>query len=254
MSRALALAYGVVSYVVFFLTFLYAIGFVGDFAVPKTIDRGGLELPLGQALLIDVLLLGLFAVQHSGMARQGFKRWWNRIVPRAIERSTYVLVSSLVLILMFWLWVPIDATVWEVTHPVGEALIWGLFALGWVIVLISTFLISHFDLFGLRQVWLHWKSREYRPLPFVKRGLYQFVRHPIMLGFLVAFWATPHMTAGHLLFAFMTTGYILVGVWLEEKDLVRFHGRAYEEYREEVSMILPLPSSKPGEEERPREA
>lgn len=254
MSKFLALSYGVVSYLVFFFTFLYAIAFVGDFGVPRTIDRGGPTGPLGTSLLIDIALLGLFALQHSGMARKGFKARWTRIVPPPIERSSYVLLSSLVLLLLFWQWRPLPATVWDLTHPVASGLLWGLFGLGWVIVLLSTFLISHFELFGLQQVWLHWRQREAKSLPFVKRGLYKFVRHPIMLGFVIAFWAIPTMTAGHLLFAAMTTAYIFVGIKLEERDMVSTHGAAYLEYRQEVSMIMPRPPRPGGEGRSPEGA
>ena len=236
----IAFVYGAASYVVFLAAFLYSIGFVGNMLVPRSIDFPS-PGTMPEALLVDVLLLGLFAAQHSIMARPWFKVRWTRVLPRSVERSTYVLVSSLLLALLFWQWQPIEGTVWELENPVGRGAMLVLFALGWLVVLTSTFMINHFDLFGLRQVYLRLKDEPYVPLPFVKVALYRFVRHPIMLGFLIAFWATPVMTLGHLLFAGATTGYIFIGIALEERDLLRAHGEAYERYRQEASMIIPVP-------------
>jgi methanethiol S-methyltransferase len=241
MGRALALLYGIVCYVVFFATFLYAIAFVGGFAVPRTVDAGGPAAGLTEALLVNAVLLSVFALQHSVMARQGFKRWWTRIVPKSLERSTYVLASSLALILIFWQWRPMPEIVWDVEAAAARYALWALFWTGWLLVLVSTFLISHFDLFGLRQVWLRFRDRPYRPLPFQIHSLYRFVRHPLLLGFFVAFWAIPTMTVGHLLFAVATSGYMLVAIQFEERDLVAFHGEAYERYREQTGMLVPRP-------------
>jgi protein-S-isoprenylcysteine O-methyltransferase Ste14 len=237
-SRAGALAYGVVCYLIFLGTFLYAIGFVGNLVVPKSIDSGP-DAPLAEALIVDLLLLGLFAIQHSVMARPAFKRWWALFVPGHLERSTYVLASSLLLALLYWQWRPMPLAVWDVQHSVFVAALWGLFGIGWVVVLVSTFLIDHFDLFGLRQVYLHARGEPYVPPPFSTPALYRVVRHPIMLGFLIAFWATPTMTWGHLLFAAMTTAYILVGIFLEERDLKDAFGDTYAEYQQQVGMIVP---------------
>ena len=243
MGRILAVLYGAVCYVIFLATFLYAIGFVGNFAVPKTIDSG-VPGPIGQAILVNVVLLGIFAVQHSVMARPAFKRWWTRFVPPAIERSTYVLFSSAALILLYWQWRPMTDLVWDVDNEIARNAIWAAFALGWLLVLISTFLINHFDLFGLRQVYLYLRETRYTELPFQVASFYKVVRHPLLLGFIIAFWAAPTMTVGHLLFTLATTAYMLVAIQLEERDMVRFHGQAYVEYRERVSMIVPLPKKR----------
>jgi len=238
MRRVVIFAYGVSVYVLFLATFLYAIGFIGNFGVPRTVD-GPASGSLAVAIAIDVALLGLFAVQHSVMARRGFKRWLTRFIPEPAERSTYVLFSSLALIALFAAWRPLGGVVWEVESPVGRATLLTVFATGWLVVLACTFLINHFDLFGLRQVWLQLRGRPYTQLRFATPWPYRVVRHPLYVGWLLAFWATPTMTLAHLLFAIATTGYILIAIQLEERDLVAAHGASYAEYRERVPMLIP---------------
>lgn len=243
MRNALIFLYGIICYVVFFLTFLYAIGFVVDVPLPKTLNH---PMPdsAGTAAdwIVDIVLLGLFAVQHSGMARRGFKAWLTRWISPAIERSTFVLISSLVLILLYWQWRPLPGVVWDVGRGWAWWLLYALSAFGWLVVLSGTFVINHFDLFGLRQVWLRAREIAYTPPEFVDSFYYRVVRHPLMLGFIIAFWAIPRMTTGHLLFAIATTGYILLAVrFLEERDLIVMHGEDYRRYRREVPMICPWP-------------
>ena len=239
LSRALSLAYGAGTYVLFLGTFLYMIGFVAGVFVPKHIDSGALA-PLGEALLVNGGFLALFAIQHTIMARPAFKRRWTRIVPPQVERSTFVLITCAILIGMVASWRPLPGVVWHVDGTLATAL-WVLSGLGWGTVLVSTFLIDHFELFGLRQVVMHALGRRAEAPRFRERALYRMVRHPLMLGFLVAFWATPHMTWGHLFFAAMCTGYILVALQIEERTLVELHGDAYRDYRRRVPMLLPLP-------------
>jgi protein-S-isoprenylcysteine O-methyltransferase Ste14 len=238
-KRIAFFAYGSVSYLIFFGTFLYAIGFIGNFGVPTTLD-GERNEPLAVALAIDVALLAVFAIQHSVMARKWFKEWWTRIVPVPLERSTYVLLSSLALILLFWQWRPLGGVVWSIEDPVARVVLWVLFAFGWALVLVSTFLINHFDLFGLRQVWLYLRGRAYTTLHFGTPGPYRLVRHPLYVGWLFAFWSTTRMTFAHLLFSIMTTAYILVAIQFEERDLAREHGESYEAYRRSVPMLIPF--------------
>ena len=240
MGRFLGFVYGLIAYAMFLAAFLYAVGFVAGSFVPKSIDTGE-PGDFVTSLLINAALLTVFAVQHSVMARPGFKAWWTQFVPRSIERSTYVVLSSLALGLLYWQWQPLPDVVWNVEDEAGGIALWVLHASGWLLALASTFAISHVDLFGLRQVYLNLRNERYHSLNFRIGGLYRLVRHPLMLGFLIAFWATPHMTVGHLVFALATTAYILIALQLEERDLINDHGRKYLEYKNEVPMLLPLP-------------
>jgi len=237
-KRCTIFLYGVLSYAVFFGSFLWAVGFIGNFGVPHTLD-GLPAMPFGTALAIDLGLLALFAIQHSVMARPAFKRWLTRVIPVSAERSTYVLASSLALIVLMALWQPLGGNVWTVTDPTARGVILGVFAFGWIIVLVSTFLINHFDLFGLRQVWLQLVMKPYTHLPFRTPGPYRYVRHPLYVGWVTVFWSTSTMSLSHLVFAVMTTAYILVAIQLEERDLVDAHPE-YRAYRDEVPMIVPF--------------
>jgi protein-S-isoprenylcysteine O-methyltransferase Ste14 len=239
MSRFIALAYGCVVYLLFLVIFLYTIGFVEGVPGLKTLDNGA-QGPVTSAVIIDLLLLALFALQHSIMARHGFKRWWTRVVPPAVERTTFVLAASLAVALLIWQWRPIPGVVWAVEEGIGRPLLMGLSGLGWVLLLLSTFFINHFELFGLQQVYQHWRGRPFEPPEFKTPALYKLVRHPIYFSFLVAFWATPRMTEGHLLFAAATTGYIFIGIFFEERDLIARFGAEYRRYRARVPMILPF--------------
>jgi protein-S-isoprenylcysteine O-methyltransferase Ste14 len=244
MKRSLVLLYGVLCYAIFFATFLYAIAFLGNFGIPQPIDAAPTGA-VGSAIVVDAALLTLFALQHSIMARPAFKRRWTRIVPAATERSTYVLLSSLALILLFWQWRPIGAVVWHVEGEIARALIYTGYACGWVLLLFATFLINHFDLFGLRQVWLYFRDRPYVEVPFRTPSLYRVVRHPLYVGWLLIFWCAPTMTAAHLLFAVLTTLYILVAIRFEERDLVNAFPE-YARYRAEVPMLIPFTRGRTG--------
>jgi protein-S-isoprenylcysteine O-methyltransferase Ste14 len=237
--RVAALVYGLICYLLFFASFLYLVGFVGGFVVPKSL-YSGTGGATGGAVLVDVALVLLFGLQHSIMARPAFKAAWTRIVPQPIERSTFVLATSLILFVMYWLWQPLPGVVWSIGNPTVVAVLWAAFAAGWLLVLLSTFVIDHFDLFGLTQVWVYFRGRPYEHPKFEEKAFYKFVRHPLMLGFLVAFWAAPTMTQGRLLFTAAMTAYILIAIRIEERDLVRFHGAAYEDYRHRVSMLNPF--------------
>jgi len=241
--RFLFFLYGIICYLIFFGTFLYAIGFVGNFVVPKSMDTGA-EGSLGEALLINTLLLGVFALQHSLMARQGFKEKWTKIIPPAIERNTYVLLSSLALLLIFWQWRPIGNIIWDVSNTTLGTVLIGVSLAGWLFVLISTFLLDHFELLGLKQAFSNLTGNEIQSSKFKTPGFYKFVRHPIYFGFTVAFWATPIMTTAHLLFAIGTLGYTIMGIFLEERDLVSTFGNEYKNYKSKVSMLIPLPLKK----------
>lgn len=239
MKRVLFFMYGSVVYLIFFATFCYAAGFVGNFLVPKSIDSPAAG-PLTEALLINSGLLALFALQHSIMARKWFKEWWTRIIPKPIERSTFVLFASTALILLYIFWRPMGGTIWSVEDPALQIILYAVCAFGWLLVLVTTFLINHFELFGLRQVWRYLLKKENEPLKFVTPGPYKMIRHPLYFGFLLAFWATPVMTVSHLFFSIMTTAYILVAIQFEEKDLIREHGKKYINYRKAIPMILPF--------------
>lgn len=237
-KRILCFAFGLASYAAFLFTILYAIAFVGNFAVPRTLD-GPLTTSLPAALLINTSLLGVFAIQHSVMARRWFKDWWTQIIPWSIERAFYVLAASVALLLLFWQWQPMGGSVWQIENPTAQTFLWTIFGLGWATVFVVTFLINHFDLFGLRQVWLPLIGKPYTPINFRTPLPYRYVRHPLYLGFLMAFWATPTMSLSHLVFALATTAYIVIAIQFEERDLIHEHGASYENYRRKVPMLIP---------------
>lgn len=249
MKKLLALVYGVLAYAFFLGTFLYAIAFLGDVRVPKTVDTGK-PATLAAAIVIDALLLGAFAIQHSVMARQWFKQRWTKVVSWYVERSTFVVAASAVLALLLWQWRPIPQVVWEVRDPRAEWLLVVLFWVGWATLLVSTFLIDHFELFGLAQVWAYWRGREFHRLAFKTPSLYRLVRHPMYLGFTIAFWSAPRMTVGHLLFSVAATGYLIVGIYFEERDLVGAFGDDYRDYRARVPMLIPFLKRPGGRPER----
>ena len=239
MSRSLTMLFALVAYAIFFATFLYLIAFVGNIAVvPRTVDVGP-AAPVATAVAIDVALIALFGLQHSIMARQGFKAWWTRVIPVPAERSVYVLMASAALIILMGFWRPIDGMVWSVTNPLGETVLWALFALGWGIVLLSTFLLNHFELFGLQQAWLNMRGRQAEPHQLRQPLFYKWVAHPLYSGFFLAFWATPHMSYGHLLLAAGVSAYMLIAIRYEERDLTNYYGEDYTRYRSGVGMIFP---------------
>lgn len=240
MNKTTVFIYGIISYLIFLVSFLYAIPFVGDFWVSKTINTGT-QTSTANAVIVNLVLLSLFAIQHSVMARPQFKNWLTQYIPKAAERSTYVLLSSLILLLLYWQWRPMTGMVWEIENQVLSFIIYVIYAAGWIIVFLATFMINHFELFGLKHVYQNLQDKEISYEPFQVRYFYKFVRHPIILGFIIAFWATPVMTTGHLLFAVVTTVYMVVAVkFLEERDLRRIHGEKYEEYQRNVPMIFPF--------------
>ena len=239
MSKTLYMFFAAIAYAIFFATFLYLIAFVGSFAVPRTIDAGGSQTSIGIALTVNIVLIALFGIQHSVMARQGFKTAWTQIVPKPIERTVYVLFASGMLCVLYYFWHPIAGDVWRVENVTASIILWALFGLGWVIVLASTFLINHFELFGLQQVWRHMRGQVEAPFKFRTPFLYKLVRHPLYSGFLLAFWATPHMTYGHMLFSVGMTIYILIAIAYEEKDLVAYFGQDYERYQQNVGKLVP---------------
>ena len=242
MSRILILIYGLIAYLAFFAVILYAIGFAANFIVPKGIDHGT-QVSLAETLIVNIGILLIFAIQHTIMARPAFKIWFTKIIPPAAERSTFVLIASIILAVLFWQWRPLPEIIWQAESQTFRILLWGLSACGWIIVFYSSFLIDHFDLFGLRQVYLNYKGVDYSHHPFSLKSLYRFVRHPLMLGFLIAFWSTPDMTQGHLLFNLVITIYIIFGVKIEERDLVKTHGKDYINYQKSTSMLIPFPKS-----------
>lgn len=247
MSRIAIFVYGLVCYAMFLVVFLYMVGFIGNFAVPKSIDAPPATIATLPALAINFALLLAFGLQHSVMARPTFKKWWTRFIPKPAERSTYVLASNLCMIALLALWQPMPTIVWDVQNQFVRGTVWFLFAGGWGLVLLATFLINHFDLFGLRQIWLHLRGKEYKDLPFATPLIYGHIRHPLYVGWMTAFWATPTMTLGHLLFAAVNTAYMLVAIYFEERNLVAHHGRAYEEYRQRTGKLLPRLGPRPRE-------